>query len=126
MAIHSFTSQINEGAGVKILGDGTSSRDYTYVDDIIDGILSAMDYNCGYEVFNLGSDNPVELNGLIDLIELKLGKKAIRNYLPVQLGDVEKTWANISKSEKMLNFKAKVSLEEGIERFVDWFKSNKI
>lgn len=123
MAIHRFTKLIDEGREIPVYGDGKSSRDYTYVDDIVDGIISSINLDCDFEIFNLGSSRPVELDYLIRLIEDNLGKKAVRSYLPKQPGDVESTYADTDKASRMLNFTPKVSIEDGIKQFVNWYKS---
>ncbi|MDP8248543.1 MAG: GDP-mannose 4,6-dehydratase [Candidatus Tritonobacter lacicola] len=121
MAIHKFTRLISEGKPISIYGDGTSSRDYTYVDDIIDGVVEAMDYDFGCEIFNLGDSRIVELSEMIKLIESKLGREARIERLPDQPGDVPRTYADISKARKLLGYEPKVPIEEGIARFVNWF-----
>jgi UDP-glucuronate 4-epimerase len=121
MAIYRFVRLIDEECEVNVFGDGSSSRDYTYVDDIIDGIITSIDYNCGFEIFNLGNSSIVHLNDLIELIELKLGKKSILNYMPSQPGDVEFTCADIKKSEILLGYSPKIKIDEGVERFVKWY-----
>jgi len=122
MAIHYFTRSIDEGKDISIFGDGSSSRDYTYIDDIVNGIAAAIDLKCEFEVFNLGNSNPTMLNDLVELIEKKLGKPACRLYLGNQSGDVEHTYADISKARAMLGYNPSVPIEEGIERFVDWYR----
>lgn len=122
MAIHIFTKAITEGKKVNIYGDGSSARDYTYVDDIIDGIIAALQLHCGFEVFNLGNSSPVNIKNLVEIIETKLGKQANIKYLPVQPGDVPITCADISKVTRLLDYSPKVKLEDGIERFVDWYR----
>lgn len=124
MAIHYFTRNIDEGELISIFGDGTSSRDYTYIDDIIKGIVASIYLNCEFETFNLGNSNPTKLNYLVDLIEKELGKDAYRMYLEMQSGDVECTYADIKKSKAMLGYEPTVSIEEGIQRFVSWYKKN--
>ena len=124
MAIHYFTRTIDEGELISIFGDGSSSRDYTYIDDIIKGIVAAIYLNCEFEIFNLGNSNPIKLNYLVDLIEKELGKNAYRMYLEMQSGDVEHTYADIKKSKAMLGYVPSVSIEEGIEKFIDWYKKN--
>ncbi len=126
MAIHYFTRLIDEGKEVPVFSNGTSSRDYTYIDDIVDGIVAAADLQCGFEIFNLGNSRPTQLDSMIDIIEQKLGKKADRNYLPAQQGDVEYTCADITKAMNVLGFSPRVGIEEGIERFVKWYKSQSI
>lgn len=121
MAVHMFTRAIIEGRKISIYGDGSSSRDYTYIDDIIDGIMSAITLPCTFEVFNLGNSSAVGILELVSVIENKLGRKASLSFIPDQPGDVPATFADIKKSEAMLGFKPKVPLDEGISRFADWF-----
>jgi UDP-glucuronate 4-epimerase len=125
MAIHKFTSLIDQGKEITMFGDGKSKRDYTYVSDIIDGIVAALYNPFGFEIFNLGDSKTVELQYLISLIEENLGKKAIIKHLPDQPGDVPITYADISKASDLLGYQPKVSIEEGMEKFVSWFKSCK-
>jgi UDP-glucuronate 4-epimerase len=124
MAIHYFTRMIYEGKEISIFGDGLSSRDYTYIDDIVNGIIASINLNCTFEIFNLGNSNPIKLDYLVDLIERKLGKSAHRVYFEMQSGDVEHTYADIEKSKAMLGYNPSVSIEEGMERFVEWYKKN--
>ncbi len=123
MAIHKFTSLIDQGKEITMFGDGKSKRDYTYVSDIIDGIAAAIYNPFGFEIFNLGDSKTVELQYLISLIEENLGKKAIIKHLPDQPGDVPITYADITKATNILGYQPKVSIEDGIEKFVSWFKS---
>lgn len=125
MAIHNFTRLIDEEKEIPIFGDGSSSRDYTYIDDIIAGITSAADLQCRFEVFNLGSSHKVQLDYLIYLLEMALGKPAYKQYLPPQKGDVEYTFADLSKAKKMLYYEPRVGIEEGIERFISWYTKEK-
>jgi UDP-glucuronate 4-epimerase len=122
MATYKFTKWIDEGKKVQKFGDGHSKRDYTYVDDIIDGVVSALDKQFEYEIFNLGNSHPIELNYFISIIEKELGKRAKITKLPIQPGDVSITYADISKSRKMLNFQPKVPIVDGIAKFVRWYK----
>jgi len=122
MAIYNFTSRISEGRVISIFGNGTSSRDYTYIDDILDGIISSMNLNCSFEIFNLGNSHPTNIEYLVTLIEKNLGKKALMDYTLMQPGDVAHTFADISKAQKLLNYAPKVSIEKGIEEFINWFK----
>ncbi len=124
MAIHKFTRLIDSGMEVPLYGDGCSSRDYTYIDDIVDGIISSMEHECSFEVFNLGNSVPVKLDWLADTIGNKLGKHVNKRYLPAQQGDVEYTYADISKAQKLLGYKPKVGIEEGIDRFIKWYRNN--
>lgn len=123
MAIHKFTRLIDNGREIPMYGDGTTKRDYTYITDIIDGIISSLRKRFKFEIFNLGSSKPIELRYLISLIEKSLGKKADIKRLPEQPGDVPITCADISKSRRILNYDPKVSIEEGIRRFTEWFRS---
>jgi len=125
MAPYKFTKWIDEGKEVQRFGNGHSKRDYTYVDDIVDGVISALDKQFKYEIFNLGNSHSIELNYFIGLIEKELGKKAKIIELPSQPGDVNITYADISKSNNMLNFQPKVSIENGIAKFVKWYKISK-
>ncbi|MCK5595412.1 GDP-mannose 4,6-dehydratase [bacterium] len=125
MAPYKFTKLIDEGKEVQRFGNGHSKRDYTYVDDIVDGVISTLDRQFKYEIFNLGNSHPIKLNYFIGLIEKELGKKAKIVELPSQPGDVNITYADIGKSKKMLNFQPKVSIENGIAKLVKWYKSSK-
>jgi len=128
MAPFLFTKAIDEGKKIKMYGDGTSRRDYTFVSDIVGGIISALqlDYRkSGFEIINLGDSRTVELKEFISIIEKTTGKKAIIEKLPLQKGDVPVTYADISKAKKLLNYKPKVSIEKGMEIFVGWYKKNK-
>lgn len=122
MAIYNFTSRISEGRVISIFGNGTSSRDYTFIDDILDGIIGSMNLNCNFEIFNLGNSHPTNIEYLVNLIEENLGKKALIDYTLTQPGDVTHTFADISKAQKLLNYTPKISIEKGIEEFIKWFK----
>ena len=123
MAVHSFTRCIDQGREIHIFGDGKASRDYTYIDDIIQGILCSMDYPCDFEIFNLGNSKPVKLNELIGIIESKLGKYALKRFQPMQPGDVESTCADISKAKRLLGYSPKTGINKGIEKFLKWYKT---
>lgn len=123
MAYYHFTRQISEGNPINVFNHGLMKRDFTYIDDIIAGTVAAIDLGASYEIFNLGNHNPVSLLDLIDLIEEKLGKKATRNLLPMQPGEVLETYADIQKSQDLLQFRPTTSIEEGISRFIDWYRS---
>jgi UDP-glucuronate 4-epimerase len=120
MAIHKFARKILAGESIDLYGDGTSRRDYTYVDDIIHGVVQALDRPHPFEIFNLGESQTVELSYLVELIEEKTGVKAVRNAMPDQPGDVPITYADISKARQMLDYDPKVKIEEGVERFINW------
>lgn len=122
MAIHKFARLIRSGAEVPVFGDGQSWRDYTYIDDIIHGIMGALDYSGrGYEIFNLGESQVTSLIDLIRLLERYLKREARLVFQPPQPGDVQITYADISKAVKLLNYHPKTKIEDGIGRFADWF-----
>lgn len=122
MAIHKFAKLMLNEQPVPVFGDGSSARDYTYVDDIVDGIVKAIDTPNGYRVFNLGSDRPVPLDDLVQKIASAVDVRPIIERLPDQPGDVPITWADISRSEEDLGYKPAVTLEDGLARFVTWMK----
>jgi nucleoside-diphosphate-sugar epimerase len=123
MSIFRFVYKIMKGKPVEIYGDGTQSRDFTYVDDIAEGTIKALK-PLGYEIINLGGNNPHSLKEVLELIEKYLGKKAEVIYKDFHKADLKATWADISKAQKLLGWSPKVSLEEGIKRTVEWFKQN--
>jgi len=126
MAIHLFTRMIDSGEEIPVFGDGTSKRDYTYVSDIINGILQALaSQNQGFEIFNLGDSHPIALEYLIHLLEEALGKKAKIKRLPMPPEDMIITFAEISKAQAALAYQPKISIEEGIPLFVRWYLTNK-
>jgi UDP-glucuronate 4-epimerase len=122
MAIHKFARLIHEGKKIPLFGDGTSRRDYTYIDDIIEGIMGAVQNLKGYDLFNLGESQTTPLRELISLIEQALGKKADVEELPDQPGDVPITYADITKARHLLGYDPRVGIEEGVGRFVQWFR----
>lgn len=123
MSIFKFIKLIYEGKEIPIYGDGNQERDFAYVDDIAEGTVSALNLK-GFQRINLGSDRPVKLNYVISLIEKSLGKKATKVHLPPHPADVLKTWADISLAKELLGWYPKTTIEEGIERTVDWFMNN--
>ncbi len=123
LAIHKFARLIDEGAAIPVFGDGTTRRDYTFIDDIIQGVRAAIDYTASdYEVFNLGESRTVELRELIALLEKELGRKAIVDRQPMQPGDVPQTFADITKARKLLGYNPQTQIEDGIRKFVEWFR----
>lgn len=119
LAISKFIKLIRNDKNIDVFGDGTSYRDYTYIDDIVDGIISALNYDKSrYEIFNLGGGHPVILKDLISIIEKLLKKSAKKNTMSMQMGDVFKTYADISKAQKILNYNPKFSIEKGIEEYI--------
>ena len=125
MAIHKFTRLIEQGENIPIYGDGSSRRDYTYIDDLIEGILAVMHHHKGFEIYNLGESQTTSLNELIRLIEEAFDKKANVEMLEPQPGDVSITYADISKAERKLGYHPKIKIEEGIKRFVEWYKAQR-
>lgn len=123
MAYYSFTRRICNKEPIDVFNHGLMKRDFTYIDDIVEGTTAAIDLGASSEIFNLGNHRPIPLVYLIQLLEDALGKKAIRRMLPMQPGEVTETYADIQKSERLLNFRPSVPLEEGIVRFIDWYRS---
>jgi UDP-glucuronate 4-epimerase len=128
LAIHQFTRKIHAGEAIDQFGDGTTRRDYTYIDDIIQGTIAALNHDGGpsrtgglFDVFNLGESETIQLKDLIAAIEKTLGKKAKINRLPDQAGDMALTCADISKARKVLGYDPKTKFEDGLPKFVDWF-----
>ena len=126
MAIHKFTRMIARGEPIPMFGDGRSKRDYTYISDIIDGIVRAIAFDGTFEIFNLGESRTVELRDLIALIEEHLGCKAKIERLPEQPGDVPITFADVSKARRMLGYDPQVGIEEGVRRFVRWWRESEL
>jgi UDP-glucuronate 4-epimerase len=125
MAPYLFTEAIMKGNPIHRFGKGDTGRDYTYVDDIVSGIISATDYTAPYDVFNLGNSSPVMLNDFIATLEKVIGKKAIINEMPIQQGDVDITYADISKAKKLLNYSPTVSLLDGLTNFTKWYTAQR-
>jgi len=122
LAIHKFSKLIENEKPIPVFGDGSTRRDYTFVDDIIQGVRAAIDYDkADFEVFNLGESQTVELRYLIELIEKNIGKRAIIDRREMQPGDVPITFADISKARELLNYNPTTKIEEGIEKFTKWF-----
>lgn len=121
MAYYSFSEAILKGEPLQIYNHGNMRRDFTYIDDIVDGTVAAIHLEAPYEIFNLGNHRPEQLTTFVELIERYLGKSVEKILLPMQPGDVAETYADISHSQERLGFQPKVSLEEGLEKFVTWF-----
>lgn len=122
MAVHKFIKAIDAGEQIQRFGDGTTKRDYTFIDDIVDGIISALHADTGFEIINLGNNTPVMLNNLIKTIETALGKKASIIEKPEQQGDVPITYANLTKAKRLLQYEPKTSLADGIQKTVKWYE----
>jgi UDP-glucuronate 4-epimerase len=127
LAIHKFTALIESGKPIPVYGDGSMGRDYTYVDDIVAGVVASLEYvpegKVPFEVFNLGNSHPVRLAELIAQLEAATGKKALQERLPDQPGDVPITWANIDKAKRLLGYSPKIALAQGLRNFVDWYRA---
>ena len=123
LAIHKFARLISAGRAIPVFGDGSTRRDYTYIDDIIAGVRAAIDYaESDYEVINLGESRSVELRELIALLEKALGRTAVIDPQPAQPGDVPLTFADVTKARRLLGYDPRTEIEEGIRRFVEWFR----
>jgi UDP-glucuronate 4-epimerase len=122
LAIHKFARLIEDGKSIPVYGDGSMMRDFTYIDDIIAGIMGAIDKCAGYNIYNLGESRPVTVNALIGEIEKALGKKAVIERLPLQPGDVERTYADIAKAHRDLGYNPNTDISAGLKRFAEWFR----
>nr|WP_263327392.1 NAD-dependent epimerase [Neobacillus sp. Marseille-Q6967] len=134
MSYFKFTKAILNGKPIQVFNSGNMMRDFTYIDDIVEGILRLIEKkpdriqlpevssNAPCKIYNIGNNQPVELMHFISVLEEKIGKKAIKEFLPMQAGDVPATYADVEDLEKDIGFKPKTSIEEGLEKFVDWYK----
>jgi len=120
LAIHSFTGKILENKPIEIFGDGTTSRDYTYISDIIEGIYNSVSRLKGFNIYNLGESHVISLSNMIETLENAIGRKAVKEFRPRQPGDVERTYADISKARKELDYNPVFDFKEGIAEFVKW------
>jgi UDP-glucuronate 4-epimerase len=126
MAAFLFTRAILEGRPIQVFNGGRMMRDFTYVDDIIDGVLGVLDHPAREgeaRIFNIGDNRPVALMDMIGAIETALGREAKKDFLPMQLGDVPATFADVSRLQALCGYQPKVMLEQGIPRFVDWYRA---
>lgn len=128
LAIHKFTKLISENQEIPFYGDGSTARDYTFIDDIIDGVLKSIkyletNYNV-YEIINLGESEVVTLNEMLSVLETEIGKKAIKKVLPMQPGDVQKTNADITKARTLIGYSPSTNFQNGIKKFMEWFLGN--
>ncbi len=122
LAIRKFSQLISDDKPIQVFGDGTTRRDYTFIDDIIQGVRTAIDYDKSmHEIINLGESQTVELRQLIALLEENLGKKAVIDRQPMQPGDVPQTFADITKARELLNYNPQTKIDKGIKKFVEWF-----
>ncbi|MEK9147090.1 MAG: GDP-mannose 4,6-dehydratase [Patescibacteria group bacterium] len=124
MAPALFCEAILKGESIKQFGNGESSRDYTYIDDIVEGVVQVLDKRFDCEIINLGNNHPITLTNFIETLERVIGKKAKIKKLPPQLGDVKKTWADIEKAKKILGWQPRVNMAEGLKRYVQWLQKN--
>ncbi len=122
LAIHKFARLIEAGQPIPVFGDGSMERDFTYIDDILDGVTAAIEKCRGYAIYNLGESRPVRLDVLIGELEKALGKKAIRTVLPMQPGDVLRTYADVTRARRDLGYQPKTELRYGLARFVEWMR----
>jgi len=125
MAIHKFTDLLARGETVPLYGDGSSRRDYTFVDDIVDGLVAVMDLAPGFEILNLGGAETTALKDLVQWIAAELAVEPRIDYLPDQPGDVPITYADVSKAHRLLGYSPKVPIREGLRRFVAWYRENR-
>lgn len=123
LAIHKFTRLIEAGEAIPVFGDGSMMRDFTYIDDIIDGVIRAIERCSGFNIYNLGESQPVALGDLLAAIERALGRKAKINRLPMQPGDVERTYADITRARRDLGYNPSTDIDTGLARFVKWFRN---
>lgn len=124
LAIHKFARLIQAGKPIPVFGDGGTARDYTYITDIVDGVMACTQKDFGYEIFNLGESQTVKLNHLIALLEAALGQPAVIDRQPAQPGDVPITFADVSKARAKLGYQPKIKIEQGIPLFIDWLRRN--
>jgi len=122
LAIHKFAKLIEQNKPIPVYGDGTMMRDFTYIDDIVNGIVAAMNRCDGFNIYNLGESQPITVNELITEIEKSLGRKATRQYQPHQPGDVERTYADITKSVRELGYNPETSIQAGLASFTAWLR----
>jgi UDP-glucuronate 4-epimerase len=122
LAIRKFTEAIDNGRPIPVFGDGSTSRDYTFVDDTVKGIIATLSHDTQFDVFNLGNSSPVRLLDLIHAIERAVGKEALIRWLPEQPGDVQITYADITKASRMLGYRPSTSIDQGLGTFVRWHR----
>lgn len=121
MAYYSFSEEISKDRPISIYNHGNMQRDFTYIDDIVQGIIAAIDLGAAWDIFNLGNHTPVKLMDMIQLLEGHLGKTAKKNFIEMQTGDVLTTYADITRSREKLGFIPKTPIDQGLKKFVDWF-----
>jgi len=124
LAIHKFARLIEADKSIPIFGDGTMQRDFTYITDIINGIVAAMAKCKGYKIYNLGESRPISVNDLVAALEEALAKKAVKDYQPRQPGDVDRTFADVTKAVNELGYNPSTTIEQGLNNFVEWIRKN--
>ncbi len=124
LAIHKFARLIEQGKPISIYGDGTMCRDFTYIDDIIDGTMAAIEKCGGFNIYNLGESHPITVNELVAKIEKALGREAVKEYVPPQPGDVERTYADVSKAVNELGYNPSTDIDAGLAKFVTWLRES--
>jgi len=124
LAIHKFAKLIEQNKPIHVYGDGTMMRDFTYIDDIINGVVAAIDKCSGFDIYNLGESRPITVNDLIAELEKALGKKALRKYLPPQPGDVERTYADVTKAVSQLGYNPSITIPVGLPKFAQWLRQD--
>lgn len=124
LAIHKFARLLEQGKAIPVYGDGSMMRDFTYIDDIIDGTTAAIERCKGFNIYNLGESQPITVNDLIAEIENALGKKAVQENLPPQPGDVERTYADVTRAANDLGYKPSTSIRDGLEKFTAWLRKD--
>jgi UDP-glucuronate 4-epimerase len=125
MAIHAFTRRLFAGEPIPVFGDGSMERDFTYIDDVVDGVASAVDHVIGNETFdivNLGESEPIRLSRLVDALERATGREAAIDRRQVPPGDVDRTFADVSRARRLLGYEPRVGIDEGLRRFVEWYR----
>ncbi len=123
LAIHKFARLIESGQPIQIYGDGSMERDFTFISDIVDGIVAAIERCQGYRIYNLGESRPIPVSGLIEQLERALGKPAERQYQATQPGDVQRTYADVSRAGRELGYQPKTHIEDGLAAFVEWLRA---
>jgi len=123
MAIHQFARRIQDGAEIRLFGDGSTTRDYTYIDDIVDGVVAALEPAGEFRIYNLGGGEPITLKGMVECLESAMGMKARLTFAPTHPGDMMHTLADIGRAEKELGYRPARPFKDSLQRFVDWFMS---
>lgn len=126
MSPYKFTASLLRGEPIQLYGNGSAERDFTYIDDIVDGVMACIEKQFGYEIINLGNSHPLTMREYITVLERVTGRTASIEYLPVAAGDMNKTYADISKAERLLQWTPKIDIETGLKKFVQWFTEERL